>query len=103
MRWIVAAVLLAGVAPPGVVWAEGSAAAGARKAAVCAGCHGPNGISMNPLWPNLAGQHEAYLVKQIRAFRDGERAEPTMVPFVQSLSDQDAADIAAYYAGMGCP
>ncbi len=84
--------------------AAGDAAAGKTKAALCAACHGPNGISVNPLWPSLAGQQEAYLAKQIRDYRDGARVEPTMQPFVQDLSDQDIEDLAAYYAGLSpCP
>ena len=74
------------------------AAAGKTKSAVCAACHGPAGISANPLWPNLAGQKEQYLVKQIKAFRDGDRKDPMMAPMVMGLSDDDAANLAAYYA-----
>ena len=82
----------------------GDAAAGKAKAALCAACHGPDGISINPLWPSLAGQQGVYLAKQIRAFRDGERVEPTMQPFVANLTDQDVEDIAAYYASLSpCP
>jgi len=82
----------------------GSKADGETKAAVCAACHGPKGISVNPLWPSLAGQQEAYLAKQIKEFRDGVRVEPTMQPFVANLSDQDADDLAAYYASLSpCP
>ena len=82
----------------------GDAAAGKAKAAVCAACHGPAGISVNPAWPSLAGQQPVYLAKQIRLFRDGERVELTMQPFVQNLSDQDIDDIAAYYASLSpCP
>lgn len=84
--------------------AAGDAAAGKTKAALCAACHGPDGISSNPLWPSLAGQQEAYLAKQIRDYRDGVRVEPTMQPFVQDLTDQDIEDLAAYYAGLSpCP
>ena len=84
--------------------AAGSAATGETKSALCAACHGPKGISVNPLWPSLAGQQEGYLEKQIKAFRDGDRAEPTMQPFVANLSDQDASDLAAYYASLSpCP
>ena len=82
----------------------GNAEAGKAKAALCVACHGPDGISINPLWPSLAGQQGIYLAKQIRAFRDGERVEPTMQPFVASLTDQDVEDIAAYYASLSpCP
>ena len=84
--------------------AVGDAQAGATKAAVCAACHGQNGISVNPLWPSLAGQQEAYLAKQIKAFRDGERTDVSMQPFVANLTDQDVEDIAAYYAALSpCP
>jgi cytochrome c553 len=76
----------------------GDAAAGASKAMVCGGCHGPDGVSVNPLWPNLVGQHEEYLDKQIKAFREGTRVEPTMQPFVATLTDADAADLAAFFA-----
>ncbi len=84
--------------------AVGNARAGAAKAAVCAACHGQNGISGNPLWPNLAGQQQAYLVRQIKAFRDGERSDVSMQPFVANLTDQDVEDLAAHYASLSpCP
>jgi len=76
----------------------GDAAAGKAKSAVCASCHGPAGVSSNPLWPNLAGQHEQYLAKQIKAFRDGVRKDPMMAPMVAALTDDDIANLAAYYA-----
>ena len=80
--------------------AAGDAAAGKTKSITCAACHGANGISVNELWPNLAGQKAAYMVKQIKAVRDGERDNPVMLPMVKSLSDQDIEDLAAYYAGL---
>ena len=76
----------------------GDVAAGKAKSAICASCHGANGKSLNPLWPNLAGQKEQYLAKQIRAFRDGTRKDPMMAPMVAALSDEDIANLAAYYA-----
>jgi cytochrome c553 len=76
----------------------GDAAAGKAKSAVCASCHGPTGVSANPLWPNLAGQKEQYLAKQIKAFRDGDRKDPMMSPMAAALSDYDVANLAAYYA-----
>ena len=89
---------------PHTAVAVGDADAGASKAALCAACHGQNGISSNPLWPSLAGQQEAYLAKQIKAFRDGERVDVSMQPFVANLTDQDVEDLAAYYAGLSrCP
>ena len=83
---------------------KGDAKVGKGKAALCVACHGTDGISINSLWPNLAGQQEQYLVKQIKEFRDGVRKEVTMQPFVQNLTDQDIADISAYYANLSpCP
>jgi len=55
---------------------------------------------MNPMWPNLAGQKEQYLAKQIKAFRDGTRQDPMMAPMVKSLSDQDIDNLAAYYSSL---
>lgn len=72
--------------------------AGKAKSVTCVACHGPAGVSVNPLWPNLAGQHEAYLAKQIKAFRDGVRNDPLMTPMVAALTDDDIANLAAYYA-----
>ena len=83
---------------------KGDPEQGRVKAALCSACHGVAGVSINPLWPSLAGQQELYLAKQIKAFRDGEREEITMQPFVANLSDQDVADLAAFYAGLSpCP
>jgi cytochrome c553 len=78
----------------------GDAAAGKASSAACAGCHGPEGISANPLWPNLAGQKQAYLVRQLRAFRDGTRRDPMMSPMARPLSDADIDNLAAYYSGL---
>lgn len=80
--------------------AAGTASAGQAKAATCAGCHGPNGVSSNPLWPNIAGQQEQYLVKSMKAYRDGQRSDPVMVPMAAGLSDQDIEDLAAYFASL---
>ena len=75
----------------------GDAAAGKTKAAACAGCHGANGMSSNPMWPNLAGQQTAYLVKQMKAFRDGSRKDPMMGPMAKPLSDADIDNLSAYF------
>lgn len=80
--------------------AAGDPAAGKVKSATCAACHGTNGISTNPMWPNLAGQKEQYLIKQIKAFRDGSRNDPSMAPMVKNLSDADIEDLAAYFSGL---
>lgn len=85
---------------------EGDAKAGESKAKekTCAACHGNGGVSTNTLWPNLAGQQEGYLVKSIKDFRDGIRVEATMAPFIEGLTDQEIADLAAYYNGLSpCP
>ena len=76
----------------------GDSDAGKAKSAMCASCHGPTGISLSPLWPNLAGQKEQYLIKQIKAFRDGTRQDPMMAPMVAALSDTDIENLAAYYS-----
>ncbi len=86
--------------PLGSAAAAGDAAAGEQKSLVCGACHGQEGMSNNPMWPHLAGQQEAYLAKQIKAFRDSNRVEPTMIGFVANLSDDDILDLAAYYAGL---
>ena len=99
-----ALVLAALSVSPSAAAAEGNAQAGVAKAAMCAACHGQKGISSNPLWPNLAGQQRTYLENQIKAFRDGARTDVSMQPFVADLTDEDAADLAAYYAGLSpCP
>ncbi|MDX1459626.1 MAG: cytochrome c [Xanthomonadales bacterium] len=74
--------------------------AGKAKAATCVACHGAEGVSVNPMWPNLAGQKEAYLVKQMKDFRDGRRNDPVMAPMAKGLSDEDIANLAAYYASL---
>ena len=78
----------------------GDAAAGKAKSAVCAACHGQNGISGNDIWPNLAGQKKGYLVKQLKAFRDGTRNDPSMAPMVKPLSDTDIENLAEYYSSL---
>ena len=80
--------------------AGGDAAAGKAKAASCNACHGANGISTIPTYPNLAGQKEAYLVKQMKAFKDKSRKDPTMNAMAAPLSDTDMANLAAHFAGL---
>ena len=78
----------------------GDASAGKGKAMMCGACHGAAGISAIPTYPNLAGQKEAYLVSQLKAFKSGARNNSIMKGMVASLSDSDMADLAAYYANM---
>ncbi len=75
----------------------GDAAAGKAKSAMCAGCHGANGISLVPTTPNLAGQQEAYFVKAVKAYKDGSRKDPMMGGLAKGLSDSDIDNLAAYY------
>ena len=83
-----------------VACAAGDAAAGKAKSATCAACHGAKGISATPMYPNLAGQKAAYIAKQLKAFKDGSRAEPTMKAMTAALSDADMANLGAYYEGL---
>ena len=78
--------------------AAGDAAAGKDKSIICSACHGMDGNSTVPMWPKLAGQHESYLVRQLLLVQSGQREIPEMTALVSSLSEQDMADISAYYA-----
>ncbi len=76
----------------------GNAEAGKTKAAACGGCHGMDGNSMIPAYPKLAGQNEAYIVKQIHDFKaNSTRQNAIMLGMVAALSDEDAADIGAFF------
>ncbi|MGV6851206.1 MAG: c-type cytochrome [bacterium] len=81
-----------------VAVAEGDAAAGQAKSGTCAGCHMADGNSMNGEWPKLAGQHPEYLQRQLSLFKTGERNNPIMMGMAAALSDQDMADLAAYFS-----
>lgn len=78
----------------------GDAAAGKAKSATCTACHGAKGVSSNPLWPNLAGQKEKYLLKQMKDFKSGKRNDPSMKPMMAPLSEADMANLAAYYSSL---
>ncbi|GAA0856376.1 cytochrome c [Aliiglaciecola litoralis] len=78
----------------------GDAAKGKAKSATCSACHGSNGIAQIPMYPNLAGQKEQYLVLQLKAFRSGERKNMVMAPMAAGLSDEDIDNLAAYYASL---
>ncbi|HEY0938816.1 MAG TPA: c-type cytochrome [Steroidobacter sp.] len=90
--------LQAGVAFAAEQPVVGSAEQGQAKATPCVACHGANGNSVNPEWPNLAGQHESYIRRQLQAFKNDERQNPLMTPMAKPLSEQDMADLGAYYA-----
>lgn len=78
--------------------AAGDAQKGQEKSAVCQGCHGPDGNSLGPDWPNLADQNASYIQKQVTDFQGGKRKDPTMSTMVGGLSKEDIADIAAYFS-----
>lgn len=78
--------------------AQGDATAGQAKSAICAACHGPDGNSAVPNWPRIAGQHEAYLFRQVTLIKSGARPVPEMMGIVAGLSEQDILDLSAYFA-----
>jgi len=78
--------------------AAGSKEAGQAKAATCSACHGMDGNSLNPEWPSLAGQHSSYILAQLGAFKAGSRQNPLMSPMAMILSEEDMADLAAYFS-----
>ncbi|WP_339470472.1 MULTISPECIES: c-type cytochrome [unclassified Pseudomonas] len=95
-KLIVSLLLTLGIT--GVAHAAGDATAGQAKAAVCGACHGPDGNSPAPNFPKLAGQGERYLTKQMQDIKSGKRTVLEMTGLLTNLSDQDLADIAAYFA-----
>lgn len=84
-------------------FAAGDIAAGKASAALCASCHGANGIAVAPMYPNLAGQNEAYLVSALKTYREKER-NGGMAAIMQmqaaNLSDADIDNIAAYFSSL---
>jgi cytochrome c553 len=91
-------VLLAASIP--AVAEAGNARAGRQKITTCQACHGLDGLSKNPESPNLAGQIESYLVRSLTAYKSGERKNESMNIVAKDLSDEDIADVAAYYASI---
>ena len=78
--------------------AAGTAEAGQAKSVTCSACHGMDGNSLNPEWPSLAGQHEAYIVKSLQSFKSGARQNVLMSSMALPLTDEDMSDLAAYFA-----
>jgi cytochrome c553 len=81
-------------------FAVGDIEAGRAKAVVCAGCHGQNGNSANPIWPKLAGQHAFYIEKELHDFQNKKRLNATMAPMAAGLNDVDIENLAAFFASM---
>ena len=80
----------------GTAYAAGDPEAGKTKTTACASCHGENGEGIDET-PPLAGLEESYQVEQLKAYKDGTREDPMMQMFTSQMSEQDMADIAAYY------
>ncbi len=95
---LICAGLLFGMASSSAIAADANA--GKAKSMTCMACHGADGISPTDLYPNLAGQKQAYLVKQLKAFKSGERKDPSMTAMVAPLNDADIENLAAYYASL---
>ncbi len=96
MKRLIAAIAMTALA--GTAWAGGDPQAGQAKAAACAACHGADGNSFVPNFPKLAGQVPKYIEKQLADFQSGARQDPTMAGFAAALSEQDRADLAAFFA-----
>ncbi|MCW8886654.1 MAG: cytochrome c4 [Motiliproteus sp.] len=91
--------LLVSLGVSGFAMAEGDAAAGQVKAAACVACHGPDGNSVAPTFPKLAGQTPSYIAKQLKDIKNGTRTAPMMIAFANMIAtDEDRANVAAFYA-----
>ena len=97
MKYLAAAALLL-LGTAGGAQAAGDPVVGESKAAACAGCHGADGNSVNPIWPNLAGQGADYIAKQVMDFKAGARQDPLMSGMAMAVQDADLPDVAAYFA-----
>lgn len=90
--------LLACTQAPADGLVDGSFEAGKTKAIRCGACHGPDGNSVNPQWPSIAGQHAPYIVRQLQAFQNGERTNILMSSQAMTLTEQDMKDVAVFFA-----
>jgi len=79
---------------------DGSVEAGKAKSMTCTACHGAEGNSSLPTWPNIAGQGASYIVAQLNAFKSGSRTDPLMAPQAMMLSDEDMRNIAVYFESL---
>lgn len=79
---------------------EGSASDGEAKALTCTACHGAEGISANPMWPNIAGQNAPYMLHQLQSFKDGTRVDPLMSSQAMMLSEEDMKDLSVYFESL---
>jgi cytochrome c553 len=95
-RILIAAALVAFSVP--VLAASGDAEAGRKKSTPCAACHGPNGVSVSPEFPNLAGQYPDYIQSALQHYKNGKRRNPIMQAQVANLSPRDMLDLSAYFS-----
>lgn len=95
-KWLIGFSLAAVMAAGSVQAAD--VEAGKVKSAMCAACHGVDGNSVNPIWPNLAGQSAKYIAKQLAEFKSGTRNDATMLGMSAALTEEDMANIGAYFA-----
>ena len=79
---------------------DGSADAGKSRALTCTACHGAEGNSSSPMWPNIAGQNAPYTLAQLKAFKNGDRSDPLMSSQAMMLSDEDMANLAVYFESL---
>lgn len=92
-------ILLLGMLVADTALAQGDHRRGLEKSQVCQSCHGQTGAeSLMDSYPVIAGQHEDYLIQALRSYRDGGRTNAVMQGFAADLTNQDIADLAAWYA-----
>ena len=94
------AILLASFQAQAESLVDGSVEAGKARSITCAACHGAEGNSVNPLWPNIAGQSASYINTQLAAFKDGSRSDPLMTAQAMLLSDEDMRNLAVYFESL---
>src|ERR1700680_844767 len=94
--WILAATI-SGPIMTSSAFPDGNIEAGAPKAVTCQACHGANGNSANPEWPSLAGIGADYIAEQLKNFKEGKRPNPVMMPNAMTLTDDDMANLGAYF------
>lgn len=100
-RKMTAVAALTALLAPAVVLAGGNPELGRTKSVPCQACHGEKGMSVAPNYPVLAGQHADYLVHALKQYRSGARKNQIMAGFAAGLSDDDIADLAAWFASQG--
>lgn len=101
MKFLLVSIAMVALSAAPLSFASGDVAAGkARASGACLSCHGMDGIGRNERWPNIAGQNDLYLIKQMNDFRAGTRKDSYMTPMARPLTDQNIRDIAAYYASL---